>query len=387
MNSTYQKCDEISSRFRHFSPANSTSAMARMRGAGKKIGYDQYRSGPDDVPVYVYVDRSTGETHWSTCTPKVIRVTQEELEELNDEEGYIGENGVKQLCDYTDRVREIVADDLSATNARLEGVPQLPANPTEAQTRKFQEACSKGLEQANWGYGCESCRTKCARCTALSVGESNATMALSFSFLAKSCASDAKGKEEKETFQAVSRSIASAKHRVRSSKDFRAGERDVPERMRRRVDELIDVCAVHGSLKVEYEAQFTRAKLRIGAKGSKHQTQINVLRREDAVFCPSYDVAADFAKLAGLDKKAKYCSQCQERKPQRFKDEEKSGPFTKRGRLWPYVREVQHGYFVVSLDDLDVGWGFEPGEVGEEETLWEVGEARNGGKGTKRGRG
>ena len=367
--------------------------MARMKGAGEKPGYAEYRSGPADVPVYVVVDGSTGERIWSTQPPKVIRVTHEELDALKDTSGTIGSNGVRQLYDYTERVREVSADDLSATSQRLEGVPVLTADFTEAQLREFQKACEAGYSKARGGYGCERCRDRCARCEALRIGRDNARMASSFMNLARSCGDDAGRASEKDAYAATARWLAAADHLVRTSADFRAEDAAVPEPSRSRVNALIDECATQGSLKSEYDAQFTRAKLRVGAKGSEDEKRVNVLRRgEDAgaAYCPDYGVAARLAELVGLDEKAKYCRACGEEKPRRFEDEEKEtssrGPFARRRALFPNVRELRHGYCVVDLDALDVPWEFEEDPVGEEEKMWEVCEPKNPGTGGERGK-
>ena len=350
--------------------------MARMKGAGRKPGFVQYNSGPANTPVYVFVDGVTGETRFSTEAPRCIRVTDEELDELKDEDGYIGSEGVEQLCDYHDRVRVVEAGDLSTTRSRVADMPVLPADFAEEELRDFHKACEELLSKADWGRGCDKCQRKCGRCEALETGTNNAGMALSFMRMAQTCTAQ----KYRSVYDAASRSIASSEHPVRSSKDFVDEGKKIPKSARDRVNELIDQHALHGNFKSEYEAQFKRCKLRIGKDSSRTQKYINVLCREDkdAVFCPDAKVAHEFAGVAGLDKKAQFCSRCS--KPLRFEDEAKDGPFARKRSLWPYVREVKHGYYVVDLEDLDVDWGVEDSEVGEEEPMWEVLDAENGGR-------
>ena len=353
--------------------------MARMKGAGRKPGSSEYHSGPANTPVYVFVDGITGETRWCTDAPMSIRVTDEELNEMKDEDGYIGSNGVKQLCDYHDRVRVVEADDMSTTRSRVAGLPALPGDFNEAQLNDFHEACSEMLTEADWGHGCDKCARKCGRCEALETRERNAGMALSFMRMSRTSVDST----DRDAYDTASRCIALLEHPVRSSKDFKALEGNISKPKRDSVNELIDQHAVHGNFKREYEDAFTKVKLRIGKEGSRSVKYISVLTRpaKDTVFCPDAETADLFAQLAGLDKKAKYCSQCA--KPRKFTDEEKSGPFAQKFSLWPYVREVQHGYYVVSLDDLETEWSLLETEVGEEEAMWEVRDPFASEKGSK----
>ena len=334
-----------------------------------------YRSGPADIPVYVFPG---GTRDWSTVAPKVIYVTREELSGLERKP-----TSMSALYDYGSRVRDIEAGDLSATNAARvpEGVPTLPANFTEAQLREYQNECANLKSSPDY----ESFRT------ALSTGETNAKKALGFMHLA----SDVKStKVEKDAYLTVARFIATAKHHVRDSKDFTGELPDIPEKTRRRIMNLIDECGFTGSLRSVFELDFVRAKLRIvGAKGKS--MFINVLRRKgrtDAVFCPSYTVVKAFAGHVGLDKMARDYAK---RKGKECRDRwyppmeaDKWRPRTgwqavSRARnhleLVPYVEQLIHGYYVVYLTDIDRQWH---DDVGEKEAMWVATEV----KGKKRGR-
>ena len=121
--------------------------MARTRCTIRDIGGvdEAYRSGPADVPVYVFPG---GTRDWSTVAPtmrmlgkyeKVIYVTREELSRLKRDP-----TSMSALYGYERRVRDIEAGDVYATSAARvpEGVPTLPANFTGAQLREYQNACA-----------------------------------------------------------------------------------------------------------------------------------------------------------------------------------------------------------------------------------------------------
>ena len=348
--------------------------MARTRCTVRDIGgvYKAYRSGPANIPVYVFPG---GTRDWSTVAPtmrslartKVIYVTREELSGLKRKP-----TSMSALYGYERRVRDIEAGDLSATTAARvpEGVPTLPANFTEAQLREYQNACANLKSSPDY----ESFRA------ALITGEINAKKALGFMHLA----ADAKSTEvEKDAYLTVARFIATAKHRMRGSKDFTGELPDVPEETRRQIMKLIDECCHAGSLRSAFELDFVRTKLRVvGAKGQN--MFINVLRREgrtDAVFCPGYATTKAFAELVGLDKKARdYAKRKGKECRDRFhppKEADEWRPRTawqavnRRCRdhleLVPYVERLIHGHYVVYLTDIDTQWH---GDVGEEEVMW-----------------
>ncbi|EEH50939.1 uncharacterized protein MICPUCDRAFT_54905 [Micromonas pusilla CCMP1545] len=356
--------------------------MARTKCTPRDIGgvYKAYRSGPANIPVYVFPG---GTRNWSTVAPtmrslartKVIYVTRDELSGLKRKP-----TSMSALYGYERRVRDIEAGDLSATDGTrvLQGVPTLPVNFTEAQLREYQNACANLKSSPDY----ESFRA------ALITGEINAKKALGFMHLA----ADAKSTEvEKDAYLTVARFIATAKHRMRDSKDFTGELPDVPEETRRHVMKLIGECGFTGSLRSAFELDFVRTKLRVvGAKGQN--MFINVLRREgrtDAVFCPGYATTKAFAELVGLDKKARdYAKRKGKECRDRFHpptEADRYRPWTCRPRiqhhreLVPYVAELIHGYYVVYLTDIDTQWH---GDVGEDEVMWAATEV----KGKKRGR-
>ena len=294
---------------------------------------------------------------------RVIYVTREELSTLER-----APTSLRDLYEYESRVRDVEAGDASAASAASvpEGLPTLAANFTEAELRKYQKACAKLKSSSEY----RSFRT------ALSIGETNAKKALGFVHLV----ADAKSAEvEKDAYSTVARFIATAKHDVRSSKDFTGELPDVPEETRGRIMKLIDECGLTGSLRSAFELDFVRAKLCIvGAKGQK--LCINVLRREgrtDAVFCPSFAVAKAFAKLVGLDALARDRARRKgdERRDRYHPPTEPDiyRPMDRRPRishhlaLFPYVRELIHGYYVAYLADIDARWR---GRVRAEFTMW-----------------
>ena len=352
--------------------------MARTRCTIRDIGgvNKAYRSGPADVPVYVFPG---GTRDWSTVAPtmrmlgkyeKVIYVTREELSRLKRDP-----TSMSALYGYERRVRDIEAGDVYATSAARvpEGVPTLPANFTGAQLREYQNACANAKTSPDY----ESFRAT------LITGEINAKKALGFMHLAADTKSTA---VEKDAYLTVARFIATARHRVRSSIDFTAElPVDVSEETRGRIMKLINQCGFTGSLRSAFELDFIRAKLRIvGATGGRRMF-INVLRREgrtDGVFCPSFAVAKAFAELVGLDTMARDYAKLRgeelkarlmRSRPPTEADEwrPRTGWESRRRRLHlelvPYVEELIHGYYVVYLTDIDTQWH---GDVGEEEAMW-----------------
>ena len=312
-----------------------------------------YSAGPPVIPLYVYEDGATGDVRWSREVPKLIFVTEAELEHVRPEEGSDEDEGfarrpVRHLYDFHVRVRALEAADVVEAAEGGEEDPETDA----AATAEAVDAWEKEIDE------CPRCRPNgCAKCRALEPRVHNGQMCRSFLALAKRTVD----KREREAYVAAAEALARSRVKVRSHADLDLvdGEFRVKPMYLDKVRELLDECAHEGELKFEFEERLELRQVRICTE--KNPQGVRAMYNNGSVFCPDRKSAHMIAEEFGIFDlpEPNVCDRCRKRikiaeEPEHI--EEASGsprhPLDHVSKLYhnKYIRSLRHGYWIIDLD-------------------------------------